>query len=96
MLVRVAFCGVCGSDIPRIYVKGTYHFPTICGHEFAGIVAACGDDVKDFAPGDRVAVFPLLWCDRCPACVSGEPVMWERRRNRRRRRTQRRRKRREV
>ena len=36
--VRVGFCGVCGSDIPRTFVKGTYRFPTVCGHEFAGFI----------------------------------------------------------
>ncbi len=71
VLVRVAFCGVCGSDIPRTFVKGTYHFPTICGHEFAGVVEACGDGVDAYGPGDRVVVFPLLWCGRCAACERG-------------------------
>ncbi len=69
--VRVGFCGVCGSDIPRCFEKGTYHFPTICGHEFAGTVESVAADVTDFRAGDRVAVFPLLWCGRCSACEAG-------------------------
>lgn len=73
-LVRVAFCGVCGSDIPRIFTKGTYHFPTICGHEFSGTIESCGADVSGFAPGDQVAVFPLLWCGHCAACEKGQYV----------------------
>lgn len=72
--VRVGYCGVCGSDIPRIFSKGTYRFPTICGHEFAGVVTAAAPDVAGFREGDRVAVFPLLWCDRCPACAAGKYV----------------------
>lgn len=72
--VRIGFCGVCGSDIPRIFVKGTYSFPTVCGHEFAGIVDACGPGVDDFAPGDPVVVFPLLWCGTCAACEQGKYV----------------------
>jgi len=36
VLVRVGSCGVCGSDVPRVFTKGTYSFPTVCGHEFAG------------------------------------------------------------
>ena len=71
VLVAVGFCGVCGSDLPRTFVKGTYRFPTIIGHEFAGTVAATGDGVDDLAPGDRVVVFPLLWCGRCSACEQG-------------------------
>ncbi len=72
--VRIGFCGVCGSDIPRIFVKGTYSFPTVCGHEFAGVVDACSPDVDDFAPGDPVVVFPLLWCGTCSACEQGKYV----------------------
>ena len=72
--VRIGFCGVCGSDIPRIFVKGTYSFPTVCGHEFAGIVDACGPGVEGFSQGDAVVVFPLLWCGTCSACEQGQYV----------------------
>lgn len=74
VLVRVGFCGVCGSDIPRTFVKGTYHFPTVCGHEFAGTVESCGAAVADYRPGDRVVVFPLLWCGKCASCELGNYV----------------------
>ena len=72
--VRIGFCGVCGSDIPRIFAKGTYSFPTVCGHEFAGTVDTCGPGVNNFAPGDAVVVFPLLWCGTCAACERGKYV----------------------
>jgi L-iditol 2-dehydrogenase len=74
VLVRVGFCGVCGSDIPRVFVKGTYHFPTVCGHEFAGTVVACGPGVEEYGLGDRVVVFPLVWCGKCAACELGNYV----------------------
>jgi L-iditol 2-dehydrogenase len=74
VLIRVAFCGVCGSDIPRTFVKGTYQFPTVCGHEFAGTVVECGPGVGEYRPGDRVVVFPLLWCGKCAACELGNYV----------------------
>jgi len=45
VLIRVGACGVCGSDIPRIFTKGTYRFPIIPGHEFAGTVEQVGDGV---------------------------------------------------
>jgi L-iditol 2-dehydrogenase len=70
--VRIGFCGVCGSDIPRCFVKGTYRFPTICGHEFAGTVESCGAGVQQYQVGDRVAVFPLLWREDHPACEQGK------------------------
>ncbi len=68
VLVRIGFCGVCGSDIPRCFIKGTYHFPTIPGHEFSGTIEALGEGVDGFSVGDPVAVFPLLWCGKCAAC----------------------------
>lgn len=71
VLVRVAACGVCGSDIPRIFSKGTYRFPLIPGHEFAGVVALAGPGVAPAQVGRRVAVFPLLPCRRCAACETG-------------------------
>lgn len=74
-LIRVGFCGVCGSDIPRVFEKGTYSFPLVVGHEFAGTIEALGPGMEDFDIGDRVAVFPLLWCGRCPACETGKYVM---------------------
>jgi L-iditol 2-dehydrogenase len=74
VLVGVGYCGVCGSDIPRIFSKGTYQFPTVCGHEFAGTIAAVGAGVLDWKVGDRVAVFPLLWCGKCAACEKGQFV----------------------
>lgn len=74
VLLRVKFCGVCGSDVPRTFVKGTYHFPTVCGHEFAGTVEACGEGVEGYRPGDRVVVFPLLWCGKCASCERGNFV----------------------
>jgi L-iditol 2-dehydrogenase len=75
--VRVAYCGVCGSDIPRIFTKGTYRFPTVCGHEFAGTVSDVAADVTSVRPGDRVAVFPLLWCGTCAPCEQGRYVQCE-------------------
>jgi L-iditol 2-dehydrogenase len=70
-LIRVAFCGVCGSDIPRVFVTGTYSFPTVPGHEFSGTVESLGGGVEGFQYGDQVTAFPLLWCGRCPACERG-------------------------
>lgn len=72
--VRIGFCGVCGSDIPRIFSKGTYSFPTVCGHEFAGTIDLCGPGVEEFEQGDNVVVFPLIWCGKCDACENGKYV----------------------
>ncbi len=65
VLVKIAYCGVCGSDIPRVYSKGTYYFPTVIGHEFSGVIEY---DPKGELNGKRVAVFPLLPCFECDSC----------------------------
>lgn len=71
VLLKVRACGICGSDIPRVFTKGTYHFPTIPGHEFAGEIVAVpeGEDIE--LVGKRAAVFPLLPCGHCAACQTG-------------------------
>lgn len=69
--VRVGFCGVCNSDIPRFFGKGPYSLPLVCGHEFSGVVDRLGEGVTQFHVGDRVAVFPLLWCGKCVSCERG-------------------------
>jgi L-iditol 2-dehydrogenase len=71
VLVRVMAAGICGSDIGRVMVTGTYRFPTIPGHEFAGEVAMAGADVTTVSVGDRVAVAPLLPCMKCDSCCRG-------------------------
>lgn len=69
VLIKIKACGVCGSDIPRVFTKGTYHFPTIPGHEFAGEIVESNDPAL---LGRRTAVFPLLPCHQCPPCQVGE------------------------
>lgn len=69
VLLKVRACGICGSDIPRIFTKGTYHFPTIPGHEFAGEIVDADDRSLI---GRRAAVFPLLPCGECEACERGD------------------------
>lgn len=68
VLVRVAYSGLCGSDIPRIFAKGAHFYPITLGHEFSGRVVACGDGVTDLQPQDAVACVPLLPCFDCPEC----------------------------
>lgn len=71
-LVKVLAAGICSSDIPRIFEKGTYHFPTIPGHEFCGIVQSVADAADNAWIGKRVSVFPLIPCQKCPSCLRGE------------------------
>lgn len=68
VLVQVKNCGICGSDIPRVYSKGTYYFPTVIGHEFSGKVVF---DPQKELEGQKVAIFPLLPCFQCESCKAG-------------------------
>ena len=70
-LVAVRACGVCGSDIPRVFSKGTYRFPLIPGHEFAGEVVAAGPSIDRALIGERAVVFPLIPCRKCSPCEMG-------------------------
>lgn len=68
-IIKVKAAGICSSDIARIFTKGTYHFPTIPGHEFSGIVHAVADEQDISWIGKKVGVFPLIPCRQCPQCA---------------------------
>lgn len=72
VLIKIKASGVCGSDIPRVFTKGTYHFPTIPGHELAGQIVETGEGVTSDLLGMKAAIFPLLPCMKCSACQIGE------------------------
>lgn len=65
VLVAVKYCGICGSDVGRVLKSGTYHFPTIPGHEFSGVVEY---DPRGEVTGRPVSVFPLIPCMECDMC----------------------------
>ena len=67
--VHIQAAGICGSDVPRVFEKGTYTFPTIPGHEFAGVIIDANDKLLI---GKKVAVFPLISCGICPSCSIGK------------------------
>ncbi len=67
ILVRVHTCGVCGTDLKKI-ATGSHAAPRIFGHETSGTVAAVGDNVSKFRPGDRVVVFHHIPCRTCYYC----------------------------
>ena len=71
VVVRVASVGVCGSDLPRMLVKGAHKMPLITGHEFSGHITELGEGVTGWAEGELVAIPPLLPCYQCPQCLTG-------------------------
>ncbi len=77
VIIKVKSCGVCGSDIMRVMVKGAYRHPITIGHEFSGIVEQTGNAVKQIQPGDRVTASPLLPCMKCEWCRIGQYIFCE-------------------
>jgi (R,R)-butanediol dehydrogenase / meso-butanediol dehydrogenase / diacetyl reductase len=83
VLLAVAWCGICGSDlhevadgphaIPVDRAHGLSHAraPITLGHEFSGVVLAVGSSVAGVRPGDRVAVEPNYRCGQCVPCGEG-------------------------
>ena len=72
-LVKVAYAGICGSDIPRFFTTGSYHHPMIIGHEFSGVVAKAAEGGKN-PEGTPVAVMPIIPCGECEGCrAPGQP-----------------------
>ena len=67
-IVKVKAAGICSSDIARVFTKGTYHFPTIPGHEFSGVVYSVGDEKNISLIGRKVGIFPLIPCRKCSQC----------------------------
>ncbi|WP_112288164.1 galactitol-1-phosphate 5-dehydrogenase [Rahnella sp. AN3-3W3] len=68
VLVRIAYSGLCGSDIPRIFANSSHYYPITLGHEFSGHVVSIGEDIHDLQEGDAVACVPLLPCFVCEEC----------------------------
>lgn len=71
VLLRIKASGICSSDFSRVFKTGTYHFPTIPGHEFAGEIVQVGEGVDTALTGRRAVVFPLLPCNECEQCKLG-------------------------
>jgi len=67
VLIRVAACGICGTDIKKIQ-HGFVEPPQIFGHEIAGTVVAVGRGVARWRPGDRVLSFHHIPCGACFYC----------------------------
>jgi propanol-preferring alcohol dehydrogenase len=72
VLVRVGAAGVCHSDLHILEApEGAFPVPITLGHENAGWVEAPGAGVTGWQQGEAVAVYGILGCGRCPACLMG-------------------------
>ncbi|ADV81893.1 galactitol-1-phosphate 5-dehydrogenase [Terriglobus saanensis] len=73
VLVRVAACGICGSDVHGYDGSSGRRIPPIVmGHEASGTIAALGAHVNDYKVGDRVTFDSTVYCGKCDFCAKGE------------------------
>jgi len=79
-MVRVAACGICGSDVHGYDGSSGRRIPPIVmGHEAAGVIAAVGDGVTGYSVGDRVTFDSTVYCGECEFCHRGEVNLCDRR-----------------
>ena len=75
VLVRVAFSGLCHSDLH--FMEGLYPhpMPVVLGHEAAGVVEQVGSEVTYVSPGDHVVSCLSVFCGTCENCTTGRPAI---------------------
>ncbi|MEV6315790.1 zinc-dependent alcohol dehydrogenase family protein [Streptomyces sp. NPDC051776] len=78
VVVDVASCGLCGTDLHILQGEFAPTLPVVPGHEFAGEIVGVGAEVTEPAVGDRVAVDPSLYCYACRYCRTGHNNLCDR------------------
>ena len=72
VLIRTKAATICTSDLHDIRANPFgIKYPRVMGHEGAGVIVACGSDVKDYVPATRVAAHPVVPCRICSECLRG-------------------------
>lgn len=69
--VRIAYTGICHSDVSRVLENRAHFYPIILGHEFSGVIEEIGPNVSNFKVGDHVVGIPLVPCFNCEDCRNG-------------------------
>lgn len=75
VMVKLAACGVCHSDLSATNGTLSMQLPLILGHEAAGEVIETGPDVNGLKAGDHVVSSFIYMCGECRFCVGGRPVL---------------------
>ncbi|MFD3941821.1 zinc-dependent alcohol dehydrogenase family protein [Streptomyces sp. NPDC058579] len=78
VVVEVAACGLCGTDLHILQGEFAPTLPIVPGHEFAGEVVGIGSEVTEVSIGDQVAVDPSLPCHECRFCRAGRGNLCDR------------------
>lgn len=73
VLIKVKYCGICGTDLHIYHDTYDYNAPVVLGHEFSGEIVKIGSEVDNFQEGDKVTVLPSTGytCRRCDYCKKG-------------------------
>jgi len=71
LLVKVVYCGVCGSDIHQVQYGMEEPDNIMMGHEGSGVVAQVGKGVEGWSEGDRVIINRTVPCGKCWYCLNG-------------------------
>jgi alcohol dehydrogenase len=77
LLIKIKATGLCHSDLSVINGDRPRPMPMILGHEAAGEVEECGQDVTDLKPGDQVVLAFVPSCGSCLPCMEGRPGLCE-------------------
>ena len=77
VVVQVAACGICGTDLHILQGEFAPTLPIVPGHEFAGEIVELGREVTGLSVGDQVAVDPSLYCFECYYCRRGQNNLCE-------------------
>ena len=77
VLVKIAACGVCHSDLHVVDGHLPEPLPLVLGHEAAGVVEAVGSGVEGLARGDHVVLALVPSCGECAECLRGRPNFCE-------------------
>lgn len=77
LVIKVARCGICGSDVHLTQEHGYYPEQSVLGHEFSGEVVEVGHGVENFRIGDRITAMPSAGCGRCAPCLHGAFLLCE-------------------
>lgn len=82
VLIKVAYGGICGTDLHILSDRYTYYPPVTIGHEFSGVIVKSGVKVKNFKEGDKVVGEPHNEaCGACYLCRTGNVQICDKKRS---------------
>ena len=79
VVIKVAYCGVCMTDVHMYTGSVPVKTPRIMGHECSGVISEVGSNVSGLSVGDHVALNPIVNCGRCWHCIRGKTNLCENR-----------------